>query len=493
MPTFFESLGSRESGFPKLEGLALSIPLQRIGVFGVIFVSLLAGPTFSSMGGEAEMLEVIRKLEQRIDHLEKRIADGEPPQTLSQSPATSVSQSPLPVLPSSGPAVDLSSKKSSGFSIGDRVPVKFKGFLKVDGLYTAGGVNSTDAPRFAVPHNDRVGFGDSFTGTIQHSRLAAAWEGVTLAGGEANALIEVDALNLNDLSDSSKFINNQTRMRLLYVSLKYTDWELLFGEAWDVFSPRNPKSLNTNGNLWFTGNAGFRRPQFRASRTFRIDEKQALDIVGSVNANVGVSQFSVDTDGDGVAERISQKSGEDSGVPVIQGAVKYSFAADSERARKFELGFSGVYGVEEVDARGTFGPYRDVDQWGMGVDFSIPLVSRLSLAGEWHIGENTDAFFMGGGITPAGEGVQSMGGWAQLVYDATSKIKIRLTYGLEDVDRSDLGIGGREKNQVFGAQSIYRLSSAIDIGLEYDHFTTDYLGAANAEADMVWSSMIFSF
>ena len=54
------------------------------------------------------------------------------------------------------------------------------------------------------------------------------------------------------------------------MNVAHEDWTVLVGQTWDLISPLNPTSLNTNGNYWFGGNAGFRRPQFQVTRKFRV-------------------------------------------------------------------------------------------------------------------------------------------------------------------------------------------------------------------------------
>ena len=70
------------------------------------------------------------------------------------------------------------------------------------------------------------------------------------------------------------------RNRLAAFTLAREETVWLFGQHWDVFSPLNPTTLMTNGNLWNTGNLGFRRAQVRYSGKAG---KQGMDWAASVN------------------------------------------------------------------------------------------------------------------------------------------------------------------------------------------------------------------
>ncbi len=58
---------------------------------------------------------------------------------------------------------------------------------------------------------------------------------------------------------------NQMKLRFRqgYFTLAKNNHSLLFGQAWDLFSPLGPTTLMTNGYLWQTGNLGFRHAQVR--------------------------------------------------------------------------------------------------------------------------------------------------------------------------------------------------------------------------------------
>ncbi len=78
-------------------------------------------------------------------------------------------------------------------------------------------------------------------------------------------------------------------------------------------SPLNPDSLNTNGNRWFGGNAGFRRPQLQVARKIVWAKDSPLTLKGSINANIGATTS---------VSGKTYDSGRRSGMPVFEAAIE---------------------------------------------------------------------------------------------------------------------------------------------------------------------------
>ena len=368
-------------------------------------------------------------------------------------------------------------KSTEDLKFSTKYPFTLKGFLKADGFFSDGSVNSTDAPRFATGKNDDdTDFTDTFTGTVQHSRLIGKWDGPENGEVDVSGYLEMDLFNLGDIPDSLKFNNNELRVRQLYMDLGHDSWSVRAGQAWDLFSPLNPKSLNTNGNLWFGGNAGFRRPQLRLTKWFDFNSTQRLVVAASLNANLGLTRVNGQT----------FKSGEDSGIPVVEGSLSYQVPLSD--AGNAKVGLSGLWGEEEVDSFNS-----DKNQWAIGADAQLPLTEILSVKGEIHHGENTDAFLAGGGINTNGDEIETTSGWAQLSLKLTEMISLNVLYGIDTMSSGDLINGDREENQIIGTNILLSWSKAVTIGFEYDYFDTDYKNMSSENADLFWGSMIFNF
>lgn len=150
----------------------------------------------------------------------------------------------------------------------DNYKLSIYGFAKLDATYQSDRTNSLVAPRFATAGND-----SATDLTAMHSRFGLKWKGPALENGyQAGAVLEFD------LFDPTSSNQMEVRDRLVAFTLSRGASSWLVGQHWDVFSPLNPTTLMTNGNLWNTGNLGFRCTQVRYSR-----KGDVLDWAVSVN------------------------------------------------------------------------------------------------------------------------------------------------------------------------------------------------------------------
>lgn len=360
----------------------------------------------------------------------------------------------------------------AALEIGSKYPITFSGMLKADLIWGDGRVNSNDNPMFAVPDTSGDEFFDM---TVQHSQLAADWDGPEiLYDGKVDARVELDFRSLSQDPVNGKWNNSRISVRQLYVNMSFDTWSFLAGQAWDIFSPLNTDSLNNNSNLWFGGNAGFRRPQFRLQKWFDVSDEQRLMTKFSVNANIGAP----DPNGNAF------NTGEDSGKPNLQAAIQYSLPFLTERP--MTIGASGLLGEDEAD-----GIDGDISQSGYGFDITLPITDQVSLKGEWAHGENTAAFLLGGGFDATGDEIETNAGWGQLTIDATEEIQFNLIAGQERL--SSAGAGSRDRNTVYGANVKYSLHEDVLIGAEFQRLDTEYNGASDEEVNLGWLSVIFNF
>lgn len=359
----------------------------------------------------------------------------------------------------------------------DAKPFEFvlSGFLKTDMLWNDSRVNSTSAPRFARAIGDSDG---QFTSTVQHSRFILDLFGPSIGEGRLRGYVEMDFFNFlgdNDLN----FSNAEPRIRQLWLAFDHPTWRVLLGETWDLFSPLNTATLNTNGNYWFGGNAGFRRPQLQARKRFALGGEHGLTLAGSVNANVGVGR----TEEGGLVE-----TGRDSMIPVFEGSVVYHvpglFAGEGQ------LGVSGLWGREQFDQ-----PLIDdhVDQWGVGGHLVLPITDWATLKGEVQYGENLDAFLAGPGVNASGDAVRTISGWAQLGLRPFDSTSANLIFGASDPVNSDLPALALSRNIVWSLHLTRTLYEHFVMGVEFQRFDTKYKNASDSDANLIWLSGILNF
>ncbi len=113
-------------------------------------------------------------------------------------------------------------------------------------------MNGLTFPRYALP-----GDGNLYL-SATHTRFGFKYAGTPLSNGmNVAAVLEWDFFDITSPNQM------KLRFRQGYFTLAKNNHSLLFGQAWDLFSPLGPTTLMTNGYLWQTGNLGFRHAQVR--------------------------------------------------------------------------------------------------------------------------------------------------------------------------------------------------------------------------------------
>jgi hypothetical protein len=175
--------------------------------------------------------------------------------------------------------------------------------------------------------------------------------------------------------------------------------------------------------------------------------------------------------------------GENSGQPGY--AARISWTQDVH-GQNLTLGAGGYYG------RQAWGFARTVDGWAGTVDATLPLGKKFELTAEFFRGRAIGG--LGGGIgqsvlwnTPLSDpttevyGLNSLGGWSQLKFKATSKLQFNGAYGLDNPYAGELRKHGGNtnyypvplsKNESGFVNFIYQPRSDIVFSMEYRRIKT---------------------
>lgn len=261
--------------------------------------------------------------------------------------------------------------------------IQFYGFLKVDAAYD----NSRTTPGNFVlfVDNDQAtanSHDDEFNLTANQTQLGFLINGPKDSVMQTSGRVEVDFYG-------NFAAENQAKMQLrhAYVQMEWPDKDLtlLAGQTWDVVSPLNPSTINYSV-LWDSGNIGYRRPQIRLTKDHQLNDEVSLKFTGALSRTIGR------------IDAVGSESGEDSGLPTIQGRVGVTFpwlvAGDTT------IGLSGHRGKEEYDTSTT--KSVDHDTWSINIDLVQPIRSWVTLKAEAFTGENLNSYL--GGI---GQGVDN--------------------------------------------------------------------------------------
>ncbi|MCA9229608.1 MAG: hypothetical protein KDA57_03085 [Planctomycetales bacterium] len=262
------------------------------------------------------------------------------------------------------------------------------------------------------------------------------------------------------------------------VLLRHAYWEayndsqrILIGQNWDVISPLIPRTLNYAAG-YSSGNLGFRRAQFRYDRYFTCSERTKLILQTSLNQDI-VADFATD----------SSVRRESADWPVIEGRAALSFDPGAD-GRLTTLGVSGHIGETGFDFLEagppplSLPPQDDArfETWSYNLDFATPLGERAHLQAEFFHGKNLSPQLggIGQGICPCvREPIESIGGWVDVQYVWTPKLRTHVGYGIDDPNDDDMLLG-RVSNQVLFVNLTCDVTPQLLTGLETSYWKTHY-------------------
>ncbi len=404
----------------------------------------------------------IEKLKKRVDELEKK-----------QS-----------VSPAQAAATEVATVNKS--------TVKFHGFIRLDVIYDdsraeipggatqmglIGYVRSEDP---AAPAAIRARSDDNDAMTI-HPRLSRF--GMDFNGGTVGMLweakltgkIEIDFYNGGSES------RDTPRMRHAYLKLMWDNVSFLAGQTSDLISPLFP-IINLDMVMWGAGNLGDRRPQIRTDVWAGVGDGT---LTWSIEAGLTGA-----VDGQVINATDGKLNGQIAGLPTLQTRLGYKTPFIWEK-QNLEIGVWAHYAWEDVDAR--INGQNRFESWAAGVDLSIPLYeSCLWLKMEAWMGANLSD--VRGGIfqdiNANGQEIRSRGGFIELGIKPMAWLQFFIGYSTDDPARRDLtpvGVGGgnstgRNSNRIYYFAT-HMTFDAFKIGVEYHHWTTEYIGGLDDGTD----------
>ena len=353
------------------------------------------------------------------------------------------------------------------------------GYVKLDASWDEGLVNPGNYARWVVS-KDAVTDHPHFNMTARQTRLGftvtAKSGGATLTGRwESDFYAGAGAAAEN---------RNALQVRHAYVDAVWpSGWSILAGQASDVVSPLNPGTLNYIV-AWWGGNIGYRRPQLRVTRRFKMGEGKELRIEGAASRTIG-DEFVAADPGD---------TGADAGAPSFQGLVGLTTPVSG---RSLGLGVYGHRGEENLHKELGGDPLKLASSsWGMYL--TLPVGPKATLNGEAWAGSNVDDY-MGGiaqGIRVAGTTanvVGARGGWAELALRSAHGTQVNFGYSVDDADDADLAKGARGLNRAVWTALTHEPGGGLKYGVEISNWETRYLEMASGKSWRVQTSVQFSF
>ncbi len=354
--------------------------------------------------------------------------------------------------------------------------MRLSGIVLMNLFANHGRVDSIDVPTLAYGSvNDY--YSGSFGATLRQSEIGFEVFGPQVGGAKTRADLQLDFGG--GFEPEANGVNaGIVRLRTGTLRLDWTNTSIVAGQDGLFFSPLSPTSfaslivpaLTYAGNLW-----GW-IPQVRLEHRMSLGEQSKLAFqVGILDPVSGETPL--------------QRSyrlpgpGETSKVPAFGSRVAWSHTVFGQ---PLQVGLGGYY------SRQDYGFNRDIDAWaGMG-DIELPLSHRFFLSGKIYRGRalgglyggiGRSVLFSGDPADPstAVRGLNSVGGWSQLKYQATSKLEFNTAFGLDNSYAGDLrafpfpqsyGNPALARNLGGFANVIFRPRSDILLSAEYRHLKT---------------------
>ena len=360
--------------------------------------------------------------------------------------------------------------------------IQLYGFLKLDAAYDSSRINNGNFAQWVERENNNKD-DDQFNMTANQSRFGVKINGPDGGAMKTSGLVEVDFYGSAPAENKA-----QLMMRHAYMKLDWPEdrFNIIAGQTSDVISPLFPSTVNYTVG-WWTGNIGYRRPQFRLTKELGFETGGFLKLEGALARTIGRDNIYMEGTTD---------SGEDAGFPTFQGRA--SLTLPMFGAQEATIGLSGHWGEEEYDIA-INGRDKEFMTWSVNLDYTQPIRSKVQIKAELFTGENLNAYLggIGQGVTTSGsnqyEEIGSKGGWIAAGLGPWEKKQFNLGVAADDVDRSNVNPGGRTLNRSVFANVICSVNEQTDFGFEISHWRTEYRGPGDGDSLRVQTALIYKF
>jgi hypothetical protein len=422
----------------------------------------------------------------------------------STNPGSNPAPSPAPVPAQAGSPEDrvaaleessqvLNSKVDDQYQTkvesASKYKVRLSGIVLLNLFDTRGGTDNQDFPTWATgqgPGDPNGNFGAS----LRQSELGLEVFGPRLAGAKTSGNLQFDFSG--GFPTTFNGVNyGLVRLRIANLRMDWDHTSIVAGQDNAFISPLAPTSfaslavpaLGYAGNLW-----GW-IPQLRVEHRYDISDRQQVTLQGGIFDNL------VGEPPDDAFLRLPS-AGERSSQPAF--GARVAWTADI-LGRPMTLGTAGYY------SRQDWGFDHHVDGWGGMADWDIPVASRVSLSGEFYRGRaigglgggfGRSVFFSTQSVGPTTQirALNSIGGWSQLKFKASSKLEFNGAFGLDNPFAQDLRafpsphsyfVASLAQNRSALVNFIYRPRSNLVFSGEYRHLRTFFVDSNSNSAEQV--------
>jgi hypothetical protein len=372
--------------------------------------------------------------------------------------------------------------------------LRLSGIVLMNLASTQGTVDSIDLPTLSYPGRPGSS-GGSFGATLRQSQIGFEAFGPTVAGAKTRADLQLDLAG-GFPSVPNGINSGLLRLRTATMRMDWANTSVVVGQDSIFFSPNSPTSfaslaipaLSAAGNLW-----GW-IPQIRVEHRVSVGDQSTLLFQGGILDPVAgeLPATIPGTQGDEGYYR-QAGPGEASRQPAYATRIAWTRNLFGQPLR---LGVGAFY------SRQDYGFSRNIDGWAAMTDIDLPLSSRFSLSGKLYRGKALGGLYGGIGRsvlfsgdptlpTTQLQGLNSVGGWAQLKYRPANKWEFNGAFGMDNPYAADLeyfpysqayGDPELSRNKASFGNVIYRPRSDLLFSAEYRHITTYTINNGSSSA-----------
>jgi len=346
-----------------------------------------------------------------------------------------------------------------------RYRTKLTGIVLLNAFRNDGRVENIELPGLAL-RPSATDTGGTFGITALQSAVGFEAYGPEVGGGRVSAGLQMDFFGISQNSPQSASWGS-LRLRTATVRADWARTSLVVGQDTPFVSPLSPTSVASLAYpaFFYSGNLWNWIPQVRIDHRMRVAERSTVTVQG------------------GVFDPVTRGSRQ----PAYGTRLAFSRGVED---RLLTVGVAGYYGHQDR------GSGHAVDGWAGSADWLVPLGSRFEVSGEFFRGralgnlgatQNRSVIFDGLETDPLSQmtGLNTVGGWAQLHFKATSTVEFNAAQGEDRPYRRDLlrfvPAGGTNtaisKNKTGMFNVIYRPRTDLLFSMEYRRLSTSRLSA----------------
>lgn len=381
----------------------------------------------------------------------------------------------------------IRAEAGNGGNVGNvwaNLDVQLYGFIKLDAAWDSARTSVGNFARWVETEHFN-GSDHQFNMTANQTRLGLKIKGPDVGAAKTSGQIEMDFYGGGAENKAHPF------MRHAFMKIDWPEhrFSMIAGQTWDVISPLNAPTLNYSV-LWWVGNIGYRRPQIRATKEFTIAKDVDLKLEVALLRTIGHDHTYDPGD-----------TGEDSGMPSIQGRASVTFPLFGEK--RTTVGVSGHYGKEQYDLSAD-GKHMNVASWSANLDVHMPINDWLMIQGELFTGQDLDAYLggIGQGVDVMGDSMtelRSCGGWIAASLGPWDKWRVNVGAGVDSVNDegfsspSTMASPKRTFNNCIFGNVIYAVNANTSIGVEISRWQTEYYQQGGGDSLRFQTSFIYKF